>query len=69
MSDDESIGENDQGLRMVIYYTGERFINLDRRTCLVGAQCQLQLVRSFLTLHVLPWLIPVFRVVQDRHAG
>jgi hypothetical protein len=69
MSRGETIGENDQGLRMVVYYAAERFINLDGRTCLVGAQCQLQLVRGFLALFVLACLISVFRVVKDRHTG
>jgi hypothetical protein len=54
---------------VVIYYVSERFINLDRRACLVGAQCQIQLVGGFLTLLVLPFLIPVFRIVQNRNAG
>src|SRR6266851_2266905 len=40
---------------MVIYHASERFINLDRRACLVGAQCQLQLVGGFLTLLVFPF--------------
>ena len=69
MSDGEYIGQNDQGLRMVFYHTGERFIDLDRRPCLVGAQCQLQLVGCVLTLLVLQFLIAIRRIIQDRNAG
>jgi hypothetical protein len=69
MSEGDYIRENDQGLHTVVDYASERFLNLDRRTGLVGAQCQIQLVGGFLTLPVLSFFIAVFWIVQDRNAG
>src|SRR6516165_348125 len=64
-----SIGEDNQGSRMVVGHSGKRFVDLGRRARLERAHRQLQGASRFLNLLVLPRLVAILRIVEDCNAG